>query len=123
MELIGIDSKALKKLPDALLQGPDREDHGRAYSETLLELQIRPDQHEHFFTVNLRPFRNKHISLIAKGDPDSLQKLPEKCLTALGNWTWVNDSQWLLTEDDLAEDEEPLVYVQPKRRKEGDHDR
>lgn len=117
--------KSLKRIPDVYLRRADREEDGRVYSAILTELQIRPESHEAFFEGNLRPFRNKKdiSTLIAKADDDSLLKVSKIYLTAYGNLGWDKERKWLLRIDELKEDEQPLQYIPPRERKEGDYDR
>ena len=112
-----MDWKALKKLPDVHIQGPDRENYGRAYSNIFTQLQIRPEQHERFLDSNLRSFRNKDTDLIAKGDDEPLEKRSEICLTAIGNLMWGKERQWLLRKQEPEDGEQPLEYSQPPDQK------
>lgn len=118
-----IDGKHLKRIPDKRLHNPEHEDDGRAYGDLFTKLQIRPEGHEEYFEENVKPWRNrkKSLSLIQRGGPKTFRKLSEDYLTAYGSITWRNDRGWLFEE--LLEGDEPLYYVLPKERREGDHDR
>ena len=118
-----VPGKHLKRISDKHLQNPDHEDNGKAYGDLFTKLQIRPEGHEEYFEKNLRPWRNKenHLSLLKRGGPKSFKKLSEDYLTAYGRITWLDKRKWLSKE--LPDGDEPLYYVLPRERKEGDHDR
>ena len=121
--------RRLQKLPDIHIQGPDRENNGRAYSDLFARLQIRPEMHETFFDRNLKGIRNKpqNVDLLAKGDEKSLQDMSQRCLTALGHLVWPRgkNRNWLLDAEELPKGVKPLEYFPPKERetRPGCHDR
>lgn len=125
IQMEDIDATGLRKLPDQRLNEIEFDSQGTVYDDLFIKLQIRPDSCQEFLRKNLRPYRNKskHQKLIAKGDSESLRKLSDSFITAFGNLVWAKNRRWLLRPDELDEGEQPLQYVPPSKRKEGDHEK
>ncbi|KAK5070634.1 hypothetical protein LTR64_000308 [Lithohypha guttulata] len=113
----------LEEASDDRSQDSDDEENGETYKDILTRLQIRPESQEEFFDMNILPWRNKHLKELRRGGATNIRKLSKLFLTAMGQLTWLNKREWLLTAEELEEGEEPLYYKLPRERKEGDHDR
>lgn len=124
LDMEDVPAKQLRKIFDKDLEPIESNGSGTIYDDLLTQLQIRPESCRLFFEQNLRPYRNKASvwKLIAKGNDSSLQKLSESFLTAFGKLVWSKDRGWLLRPDELQSGVEPLQYVPPKDRQEGDHE-